>query len=94
MNARHVFHQYTIRVPENQRAKFMQHLKDNGVGSGIYYDCVLYKQPYYKKLGYKTGLCPQAEQAAKEAVSLPVHPGLSKADVEKVIKAVLSYNNN
>ncbi|MCL2485438.1 MAG: DegT/DnrJ/EryC1/StrS family aminotransferase [Endomicrobia bacterium] len=88
---KHVFHQYTLRVKASERAKFMQYLKDNGVGCGIYYDTVLYKQPYYKKLGYKSGLCPNAEQAAKETVSLPVHPSISQTDVEKIIKVVQSY---
>jgi len=90
-NCRHVFHQYTIRVKASEREKFMKYLADNGVGSGIYYNCVMYNQPYYKKLGYKSGLCPQAEQTAKEVVSLPVHPLLSKDDVQKVINVVRSY---
>jgi len=91
MKFRHVFHQYTVRIKASEREKFMKYLRDNGVGCGIYYDCVLYKQPFYKKLGYKSGLCPQAEQAAKEAVSLPVHPSLSDADVKKVIEIVKGY---
>ncbi|MDR2192592.1 MAG: DegT/DnrJ/EryC1/StrS family aminotransferase [Endomicrobium sp.] len=91
LHTRHVFHQYTVRVKPKERESFMSYLKDNGVGCGVYYDCVLYNQPFYKKLGYKNGLCPQAQQAAKEVVSLPVHPSLSKADIEKVIKTVLSY---
>lgn len=90
-NCRHVFHQYTIRVKASEREKFMKYLADKGVGSGIYYPAVMYKQPYYKKLGYKSGLCPEAEKAAKEVVSLPVHPMLSKADVEKIIDAVKGY---
>ncbi|MDR1695146.1 MAG: DegT/DnrJ/EryC1/StrS family aminotransferase [Endomicrobium sp.] len=91
LNCKHVFHQYTMRVKESERAGFMSYLKDNGVGCGIYYDTVMYGQPYYKKLGFKPGLCPAAEQAAREAVSLPVHPSLSKADVEKIINAVKGY---
>ncbi|MCL2798895.1 MAG: DegT/DnrJ/EryC1/StrS family aminotransferase [Endomicrobia bacterium] len=91
LNYRHVFHQYTIRVKASERGKFMQYLKDNGVGCGIYYDTVMYKQPYYKKLGYKSGICPNAEQAAKEVVSLPVHPSLYKTDVENIINAVKGY---
>ncbi|MCL2335762.1 MAG: DegT/DnrJ/EryC1/StrS family aminotransferase [Endomicrobia bacterium] len=90
-NCRHVFHQYTIRIKPSEREKFMKYLADKGVGSGIYYNCVMYNQPYYKKLGYKAGLCPQAEQAAKEVVSLPVHPMLSKEDIKTVINAVRSY---
>jgi dTDP-4-amino-4,6-dideoxygalactose transaminase len=90
-NSRHVFHQYTVRIKAGERNKFMNYLKENGVGCGIYYDTVLYRQPYYKKLGYKAGLCPNAEKAAKEAVSLPVHPSLSDSDIDKIIKAVKGY---
>ena len=71
----------------------MKYLRDNGVGCGIYYDTVMYRQPLYKKLGYKAGLCPEAEKAAKEVVSLPVHPSLSKSDIEKVINVVKEYKN-
>lgn len=88
---RHVFHQYTVRVKASQRDKFMKYLRDNGVGCGIYYDTVMYRQPYYKKLGYKAGICPEAEKAAKEVLSLPVHPSLSKADTDRIIKTVKDY---
>lgn len=88
---RHVFHQYTIRVKSSERNKFMNYLRENGVGCGIYYDTVMYRQPLYKKLGYKAGICPEAEKAAKEVVSLPVHPSLSKADTDKVISLVKGY---
>lgn len=90
-NYGHVFHQYTVRVKASEREKFMKYLRDNGVGCGIYYDTAMYRQPLYKKLGYKAGLCPEAEKAAKEVVSLPVHPSLSNADVEKVISVVKGY---
>jgi dTDP-4-amino-4,6-dideoxygalactose transaminase len=88
---RHVFHQYTVRVKACERENFMKYLADNGVGSGIYYPAVIYKQPYYKKLGYKAGLCPEAEKAAKEVVSLPVHPMVSKEDIEKIINVIKGY---
>ncbi len=88
---KHVFHQYTIRVKASEREKFMKYLKDNGVGCGIYYDTAMYNQPVYRKLGYKAGLCPEAEKAAKEVVSLPVHPALSKADTDKVINVIKGY---
>jgi dTDP-4-amino-4,6-dideoxygalactose transaminase len=90
-NCRHVFHQYTVRVKASEREKFMKYLADNGIGSGIYYPAVMYKQPYYKKLGYKSGLCPEAEKAAKEVISLPVHPMLSKEDIEKIINVIKEY---
>jgi dTDP-4-amino-4,6-dideoxygalactose transaminase len=90
-NCRHVFHQYTVRVSSKKRESFMEYLSDKGVGSGIYYSCVIYKQPLYKKLGYKSGLCKEAEKSTAEVVSLPVNPSLSIAEVDEVIKVVKGY---
>jgi dTDP-4-amino-4,6-dideoxygalactose transaminase len=90
-NCRHVFHQYTVRIFSNDRKKFISYLAKNGVRSEIYYSKVLYKQPFYKNLGYEFGLCKEAEKAATEVLSLPVHPSLSKADTDKIIKVVKSY---
>ncbi|MDR2860571.1 MAG: DegT/DnrJ/EryC1/StrS family aminotransferase, partial [Elusimicrobiota bacterium] len=88
---RHVFHQYTIRIKSQNRTDFMDYLKGKGVGCGIYYDTVLYRQPYYKKLGYKAGICPIAEETVKEVVSIPVHPLLSNEDRNIIINAVRGY---
>jgi dTDP-4-amino-4,6-dideoxygalactose transaminase len=87
-----VFHQYTIKIKSGKRLKFIDHLKKNNISGGIYYDTVLYKQPFYKKLGYKSGICPQAEKAAKEVVSIPIHPSLTKVEIDKIIKAVRSFS--
>ena len=88
---KHSYHQYTVRVAKGLRNEFMKYLREKEIGCGIYYDCVLYKQPFYKALGYKSGQCPQAEKAAKEVVSLPVHPLLSEADIIKVIEIVSRF---
>ncbi|MDR3111850.1 MAG: DegT/DnrJ/EryC1/StrS family aminotransferase [Elusimicrobiota bacterium] len=90
-DCKHVYHQYTVRIAANKREEFMNYLKSNGISSGIYYDTVLYKQPFYKQLGYADGICLNAQKAAKEVVSIPVHPLLSKSDVEKIIRTVKSY---
>jgi dTDP-4-amino-4,6-dideoxygalactose transaminase len=90
-NYRHVFHQYTIRVSSKERKSFIKYLSDKGVGNGIYYNCVIYKQPFYKQLGYKCGICKEAEKAAMEVVSLPVHPSLSSRGVNKIIKVIKGY---
>jgi dTDP-4-amino-4,6-dideoxygalactose transaminase len=47
-------------------------------------------QPIYQKRGFGPGEYPQAEKYYREAVSLPVYPGLSKEDQERVIQAVKS----
>ncbi len=84
-NAKHVFHQYTIRVKE--RDKFLEHLEKNGVGYGIYYPVPLSRQPLFNSGSYFR----EAELASKEVVSIPVHPALSKEDVKRVAEVVNVY---
>lgn len=86
-NRKHVYHQYTIRVTKGNRDDWVDILTENGIGSGIHYPIPLYNQPIYKELGF-TGLAPNAELAADTVISLPVHPSLSKEDLDLVIEAV------
>ena len=73
----HVFHQYTIRVGDGKRDKMIEYLRENDIGSGVYYPVPIHQQTYYMNdLGYDQTLV-EAEQAALEVISLPVHPGLS-----------------
>ena len=85
-NVTHVFHQYTIRVSKD-RDKFKEFLTENGIGTGIHYPIVLYKQPFYEKMGI-TGNCPEAEKAASEVISLPVHPSLTVEELDTIIETV------
>ncbi|MBI4497503.1 MAG: DegT/DnrJ/EryC1/StrS family aminotransferase [Chloroflexi bacterium] len=83
---RHVFHQYTIRVAE-ERDAFVSRMRDQGVRCGVYYPRTIPQQPVYRTLGYQDA-CPNAEAAAREVVSLPVHPGLSADDLDAITAAV------
>jgi dTDP-4-amino-4,6-dideoxygalactose transaminase len=47
-------------------------------------------QPYYKAMGFKYGDYPDSEQYYKEASSLPMYPGLSQSDQDKVVKVLTS----
>jgi perosamine synthetase len=88
---RHVFHQYTVRVPNGRRDDLSAHLRANGVGSGIYYPVPIHRQIYYaQKLGYVDSL-PQAERASAEVLSLPIHPGLSPDDLDVIVNAVNAF---
>jgi dTDP-4-amino-4,6-dideoxygalactose transaminase len=69
----------------------MEHLKSRGIGCGVYYPCAIYEQPLYKNLGYKLGICPEAEKAGKEVLSLPVHPALQKNELETIVSAVKEF---
>jgi perosamine synthetase len=88
---RHVFHQYTVRVPGNQRDALARFLSDREISTGVYYPVPIHKQAYYvQQLGYQLDL-PQAELAATEVLSLPVHPGLQSQDLATIVSAVNSF---
>lgn len=87
----HVFHQYTVRVPNGKRDALRTYLNENGVGSEVYYPVPIHKQSFYvKDLGYKDGL-PETEHATEEVLSLPVHPALSPSDLETVVSTVNDF---
>ncbi|GHD42547.1 DegT/DnrJ/EryC1/StrS family aminotransferase [Mycetocola manganoxydans] len=83
----HVYHQYTIRVPED-RDGFVTALKEeHQVGSGVYYPVPNHRLPSLTH--FAPGLeLPETERAAAEVVSLPVHPSLSQDDLQRVVAAV------
>ena len=84
----HVFHQYTIRVTNGKRDGLINHLQEKGIGCGVYYPVPIHQQTFYMKdLGYHQTL-PEAERAAQEVLSLPVHPALSDDDLETIVNAV------
>ncbi|OWP21597.1 aminotransferase DegT [Microbacterium sp. AISO3] len=85
--ARHVYHQYTIRVPED-RDGFVRALRDeHHVGSGVYYPIPNHRLP--SLASFAPGLeLPETERAAAEVISLPVHPSLSDDDLERIVSAV------
>lgn len=84
---RHVFHQYTIRVPDGRRELVREELAQRGIGTGVYYPVPVHKQRVYLEHGYDETF-PEAEQAAAEVLSLPVHPALSQEDLETIVEAV------
>jgi perosamine synthetase len=83
----HVYHQYTIRVADD-RDGFVRALKEeHGVGSGVYYPIPNHRLP--SLVHFAPGLdLPETEKAAREVVSLPVHPSLSQDDLARIVAAV------
>jgi perosamine synthetase len=87
----HVYHQYTVRVPDGKRDALRDYLKEHGVGSEVYYPVPIHQQKLYtQELGYDMHL-PKTEQAAAEVLSLPVHPSLSQQDLETIVASVNSF---
>ena len=82
--ATHVYHQYTIRVAAD-RAGFIKALaEEHGVDAGVYYPI-----PNHRLPSFRLALdLPETERAAAEVVSLPVHPALSPAELDRIVAAV------
>jgi len=91
-NARHVFHQYTIRVDgfKLSRDALIEHLKKNGIGCAIFYPKPLHLHPHFARLGYKEGDFPVSERVSKQVISLPVHPLVSDEDIDRIIEVIKS----
>jgi UDP-4-amino-4,6-dideoxy-N-acetyl-beta-L-altrosamine transaminase len=84
------YHLYIIRLrgadAEQHRAAFVE-LRSRGLGVNLHYIPV-YLQPHYRRLGFQPGYCPESENYYREAISIPLYPGMSDEDVKTVIKAV------
>jgi perosamine synthetase len=98
----HVFHQYTIRVLE-RRNDWVQRLQARGIGVAVYYPLPIHRQPFYlenttlyRVVGPTTFMTgsyaelPVTEAAAREVLSLPVHPALSREDLFLISQEVLT----
>ena len=72
-----------------RRARPCYELRDEGVGVHVHY-IPIHLQPYYQALGFKEGQFPEAERYYSEALSLPIFPDLSDADLSLVIDRVLA----
>jgi len=89
-NAKHVFHQYTIKV-DRDRDKIIEHMKKNGIMCGVYYPKPLHLYRSFTKLGYKEGDFPVAEKVSKQVISLPVHPALKKEELKKIVEVLANF---
>jgi dTDP-4-amino-4,6-dideoxygalactose transaminase len=79
----HVWHLYVVRVPE--RDQVLDRLRRAGVGAGVHYPVPVHLQPAFRWLGYGPGDFPVAEAAAAEVLSLPLFPGITTAQQERVV---------
>ena len=86
----HIYHQYTIRVPDGKRDALREYLKENEIGTEIYYPLPIHQQGFYMDMFGKLSF-PEAEQAAEEVLSIPVHPSLSQADREMIVSKINEF---
>jgi len=98
----HVYYLYTLRVEgraggysrpndkgnEARSDLVQQRLKEHGVSSMVYYPVPLHLQPLYALLGGKPGDLRVSERAAREVLSIPIYPELTREQVERVAQGV------
>jgi perosamine synthetase len=78
----HVYHQYTVRV--RNRDALQERLHQAGVGTGVYYPTPTHRLPSFDRALD----LPETSRAAREVISLPVHPSVSPRDIERIVAAV------
>jgi len=86
----HIWNQYTVRIGGNQRDQLRQFLADRAIASAIYYPVPLHKQECFATIAPHASL-PVAEQLARECLSLPVYPELTRDQLELVVDNVSEF---
>ncbi len=86
----HVYHQYVIRTP--RRDALRAHLADQDIETGVHYPTPIHRQSAWRDAFGDAPALPRAERAAAEMLSLPVHPYLTDAEVERVADAVARFH--
>lgn len=86
---RHVFHQYTVVAPQGaDRDAMVAQLNERGIGTRVYYPLPIHRQPVFQELGYTNLSLPVTEDLTARVFSLPVHPSLSREDLERIVAEV------
>ncbi len=82
------WHLYPLRVLDGRRREVFEAMRGRGIGVQVNYIPV-YWHPVYENLGYRRGMCPNAEAFYAEELSLPLFPDLTDAQVDQVIETLL-----
>jgi len=84
-----VYHLFVVLV--QKREELQKRLGEAGIGTGIHYPIPLHLQKAYKNLGYREGDFPVTEKAALQILSLPMFPGLSYEQQDRIARQVLDF---
>lgn len=87
----HVFHQYTIRIPNNQRDQLKEYLADKGIPTMIYYPVPLHLQKAYRQENAAPGTFPVSERLCNEVLSLPIHTEMTKEQIKYITSLISKF---
>ncbi|MCL2670455.1 MAG: DegT/DnrJ/EryC1/StrS family aminotransferase [Clostridiales bacterium] len=90
-DAGHVYHQYTMRVIGGRRDVFIEYLTAKQIGHGVFYPLTIPEQKCYAAFNFQTAY-PAADLLKTQVVSLPVHPGLTDAEIREVAETVNTFS--
>jgi dTDP-4-amino-4,6-dideoxygalactose transaminase len=85
----HVFHQFVVE--SERRDALREHLAERGIGSAIHYPVPIHRTPAYASAGLGPGSLPVTEALAERICSLPMFPGITDTEVERVAQAVREF---
>ena len=83
----HVYHQYTVRIPDDRNGFAAALEREHQIGSGVYYPVPVHRLAPFRTDAAGADL-PETDRAARECLSLPVHPSLTDDDLDRIITAV------
>lgn len=86
---RHIYNQYTIRC--ERRDALMSYLREQSIGTEIYYPLPLHLQECFAPLNYREGSLPVSEQIAKDCLSLPIYPELTDEMQQHVVTRIREF---
>lgn len=89
--AKSSWHLYPIKLRDkykNKKREIFTKLREKGLGVQVHYIPV-YWQPYYQDLGYRKGICPNAEDFYQREISIPLYPAMSDEETNYVIRVIL-----
>jgi dTDP-4-amino-4,6-dideoxygalactose transaminase len=88
-HTRHIYNQFVICC--NRRDELQAYLKNEGIGTEVYYPLPMHLQTCFAHLGYKAGDFPVSEQLAKESLAIPVYPELTADDITYVCRTMKDF---
>ena len=94
-NTKSSFHLYVIKLRDEYNylhEKLFNYLRKNKFNVNLHYIPV-HLHPYYRKIGYKSGMFINAEKHAKSSISLPIYPGLENKNINNISKLINNFFN-